>query len=71
MKNHCEVGPQLDINLQRDFLLLVQFGERSFGDLSEHGLINVEDWPEERLAGHGVTAFARVEPEALGIRRKE
>lgn len=44
-------------------------------DLSPAGLIRVDDWPEERLAEHGVTAFARVEPddrrmyETLGIRR--
>ena len=30
-------------------------------DLSEHGLIKVEEWPEERIAEHGVTTFARVE----------
>ena len=45
-------------------------------DLSEFGLIKVEDWPEERIAEHGVVAFARVEhgDEAmyvkLGVRRK-
>ena len=41
------------------------------GDLSEHGLIDVDDWSAERLAEHGVTSFARVEPETLGIRRTE
>ena len=45
-------------------------------DLSEFGLIRVEEWPEDRIAEHGVTDFARVEPgdEAtyakLGLRRK-
>ena len=45
-------------------------------DLSEHGLIQVEDWPEDRIAEHGVATFTRVEPgdeatyEKLGLRRK-
>jgi hypothetical protein len=45
------------------------------GDLSDHGLIKVDDWPEARIAEHGVVTFARVEPgdEAtyakLGLRR--
>ena len=44
-------------------------------DLSAQGLIRVDDWPEERLAEHGVKSFARVEPndrrmyETLGIQR--
>lgn len=47
------------------------------GDLSEHGLINVDGWPEDRIAEHGIAAFARVEPEdeatyaKLGVRRKQ
>ena len=45
-------------------------------DLSEHGLLKVDDWPEDRIAEHGVVAFTRVEPgdeatyEKLGLRRK-
>ena len=45
-------------------------------DLSEQGLIRVDDWPEERIAEHGVTTFFRVEPhdertrQVLGIERK-
>jgi hypothetical protein len=43
------------------------------GDLSEHGLINVDDWPveqrAERLREHGVRTFVRVDPETLGIQR--
>lgn len=31
-------------------------------DLSEHGLIKVDDWPEARIAEHGIATFARVEP---------
>lgn len=47
------------------------------GDLSEAGLVSVDDWPEDRIADHGVVAFVRVEPdddatyEKLGIRRKQ
>lgn len=45
-------------------------------DLSHAGLINVDDWPEDRIAERGVVAFTRVEPddaplyEKLGIQRK-
>ena len=35
------------------------------GDLSEHGLIRVDEWSEEQIAERGVTAFTRVEPEKL------
>ena len=46
------------------------------GDLSELGLIKVDDWPEARIAEHGVTVFVRVEPddeatyEKLGLKRR-
>lgn len=46
------------------------------GDLSHAGLIHVDDWPEDRIAEHGVVAFTRVEPDdeqlyaKLGIQRK-
>jgi hypothetical protein len=46
-------------------------------DLSAIGLIPVEDWPEDRIAAHGVTSFTPVEPddhvtlEKLGVRRKD
>lgn len=45
------------------------------GDLSAAGLVNVDDWSEEKLRDLGVTAFTRVERsdvamyEKLGIRR--
>ena len=38
-------------------------------DLAEFGLIRVDGWSEEELAERGVTTFARVDPERLGIRR--
>lgn len=46
-------------------------------DLTDAGLIRVEDWTEEQLAPYDVTSFTRVEPdddetyEKLGIRRDE
>jgi hypothetical protein len=46
------------------------------GDLSELGLIDVGDWPAEKLAQHGVKTFLRIEPdddgtyEKLGIPRR-
>lgn len=45
-------------------------------DLTEQGLIRVDDWPQERIDAHGIAVFARVEPhdaatyEKLGIGRK-
>lgn len=40
------------------------------GDLSEYGLIRVDDWTDEQLAGRGVTGFTAVDPEKLGIPRR-
>lgn len=43
-------------------------------DLSEHGLLRVDGWPDERLAEYGVTMFTRVDRDEkmtygkLGIR---
>ena len=45
-------------------------------DLSDAGLIRVDDWPEARIAEHGIATFARVEPDdeatyaKLGVRRE-
>ena len=39
-------------------------------DLSRHGLLNVDGWPEDRIAEHGVVSFARVEPDDEATRRK-
>jgi hypothetical protein len=38
-------------------------------DLSEHGLIRVDDWTDEQLAERGVVTFLAVAPEKLGITR--
>jgi hypothetical protein len=40
-------------------------------DLSGDGLIRVDDWTDAQLAERGVVTFTRVEPEKLGIRRKQ
>jgi hypothetical protein len=39
-------------------------------DLSEYGLIKVDDWPEDRIAEHGVVAFARVEQDDVATYQK-
>lgn len=45
-------------------------------DLSEQGLLKIDDWPEDRIAALGIATFTRVEPdddatyEKLGIRRE-
>ena len=72
VKTVGSIGP----NEERGFGLWVGYDIVGIdADLSEHGLIRVDEWPEERIAEHGVTSFARVEPddrkvyETLGIRR--
>jgi hypothetical protein len=39
-------------------------------DLSELGLINVEEWSEERLAELGITTWKRVGPEDTAARAR-
>lgn len=39
-------------------------------DLSEHGLIRVDDWTDAQLAERGVSAFTPLALEQLGIQRK-
>lgn len=46
------------------------------GDLSAHGLVNVDGWSDEEIAARGVATFLRVEPDdeatyaKLGIERR-
>ena len=40
------------------------------GDLSALGLINVDDWPEDRIVAHGVAGFTRVEADDDATHRK-
>ena len=35
------------------------------GDLSQYGLVNVDGWSDERLAGYGVAAFKRATLEEI------
>ncbi len=72
LKTVGSIGP----NEERGFGLWVGYDIVGVeDDLSAQGLIRVDDWPEERIAKHGVSSFARVEPqdrkvyETLGIRR--
>jgi hypothetical protein len=54
---------------ERGFPLWVGYDiEGVSGDLSDAGLVNVDDWSEEMLRERGVTTFTRVTPEKLGIR---
>jgi len=39
-------------------------------DLSRHGLVKVDDWSDEKLAGLGVIEFVRVEPDDRELRAK-
>jgi len=40
------------------------------GDLTGQGFTRVDDWPEERLAEHGVTSFVRVAAGDAAMRGK-
>jgi len=39
-------------------------------DLSEQGLVRVDDWTDAQLKERGVVTFMSIEPEKLGIQRK-
>lgn len=39
-------------------------------DLSDFGLIRVDDWTAQKLAERGVTTFTRVEPDDEALHRK-
>jgi len=39
-------------------------------DLSAHGLVNVDGWPQDRIAELGVTVFTRVAPEDTALYRR-
>lgn len=71
LKKHTRIG-SLGPTEERGFALWAGYElENVDDDLSEYGLIRVDDWPEDRIAAHGVTSFTRVDPEQLGIRRTE
>ncbi len=74
IKKYGRVGHALGPGEERGFAIWVGYDLAGlYGDLSDAGLINVDDWSDERLAGYGIETFARVEPddetmhEKLGI----
>ena len=69
IKKFARVGHSLGPSEERGFALWVGYDIAGVsGDLSEHGLINVDDWPEEKLEEYGVKSFAPIDPDKLGIR---
>ena len=69
IKKFARVGHSLGPSEERGFALWVGYDIAGVsGDLSEHGLINVDDWSEEKLEAYGVRSFAPIEPGKLGIR---
>ena len=69
IKKFARVGHSLGPSEERGFALWVGYDIACIsGDQSDHGLINVDDWPEEKLKEYGVTAFTAIEPEKLGLR---
>ena len=68
IKKFARVGHSLGPSEERGFALWVGYDiDGVSGDLSEHGLINVDDWDEEKLREYGVTTFTPIGPEKLGI----
>ena len=58
------IGP----NEERGFALWVGYDIAGVSeDLSESGLICVDDWPEEKLRERGVTSFEPTTREKLGV----
>ena len=77
IKRFSRIGLALGPSEERSYGLWVGYDIAGVDDdLSPLGLTKVEDWSPEELARHGVTAFARIEPddaatyEKLGIGRK-
>ena len=69
IKKFTRVGHSLGPSEERGFALWVGYDIAGVsGDLSEHGLINVDDWSEEKLEEYGVRSFASIDPGKLGIR---
>ena len=77
IKKFNSIGFALGPSEERGFAMWAGYDlEGIDGDLSEAGLVNVEEWSEGQLAAYGVATFAHVGPgddamyEKLGIRRK-
>ena len=61
IKRHKRIG-SIGPNEERGFGLWAGYDlEGIDADLSAYGLINVDSWPEDRIAEHGVAVFMRVE----------
>jgi hypothetical protein len=61
IKRHRRIG-SIGPNEERGFGLWAGYQiDGVDADLSAHGLINVDHWPEDRIAEHGVAVFMRVE----------
>lgn len=70
IKKFRRVGHSLGPSEERGFSLWVGYDIAGVsGDLSDQGLINVDDWSQEKLNEYGVTSFSRVEPEKLGLKK--
>ena len=56
---------------ERGFALWVGYDiEGVSEDLSDAGLVRVDDWPEDELQKRGVTSFTPISLEKLGLSRK-
>ena len=70
IRNVARVAASLGPTEERGFRVWVGYDiDGVDDDLSEHGLINVDDWSNEQLAERGVTSFTTIDLEKLGIRR--
>jgi hypothetical protein len=64
------IGLSLGPSEERGFAMWVGYDIADFDeDLSAHGYVRVEGWPEARLAEYNVATFKRVTAADLGIGR--
>jgi len=68
IKKFPRVGHSLGPSEERGFALWVGYDiADASGDLSDHGLTNVDGWAEETLKQYGVTSFTKTSLEKLGL----
>jgi hypothetical protein len=77
IKKFNRVGYALGPSEERGFALWAGYDLIGLSEnLDDQGLINVENWPPEKLAEYGITMFTPVKPDdvetyrKLGIERK-
>lgn len=71
IKKFARIGHSLGPSEERGFAMWVGYDiEGVTDDLSAHGLIRVDGWPDERLAAYDVVTFKPVTAAELGIERK-